>query len=683
VTGPRARSRGPGPPWPAAVAALAVALLLGAGTPIAAQDDPDDPPPGPTGPVELSLVAQTPVVTPPGRVDLRLGIAGAPPDSFVELVLRGQVRTRSEFALAVDGEALRTRVDSGTRPRLDTLPVDPADGARTVSLSLDPGTPGGINLSSSGAYPLEVRVVSAGGEPLGELLTFVVVAPAPDTELAPLSVAVVGELGAPPADRGGDGPLLDDEAATLLAAAAAPFAGVPDVPATLSIVPETVDALAATPSEVAAQALARLREATAGRAVLARPFTDVSVQALVDADLEDELDQHLIRGQQVLVDELGVEPSFEVAIAGGDLDPTGAVALVERGVDGLVLDGDDLAPAPTGGLSLAHRFQVPIARVGNRTVDAVEADAALEARLTDDDDPALAAQRLVAELAVVRGEQPAVPRGVVVRAGADARPEVVASLLAALDRAGTLLDPVDLPTLFQEVRQLTDPAGGPVQRDLVPEDAPAIGQDVAAGLPGARQLVAGYESLTGGPSPRSQSLQTALLLATARDLTLTERRDHLRSVRTEVDEVVDGITLPARPRVTLTARSGTIPLTIGNGNDFPVEVVARLDSTRLEFPTGAERPLTLVPGSTRADLAVRARTSGGFPLDVTLVSPDGSIELGTTRYTVQSTAFSGVGLILSLGAGLFLVLWWGSHWHRTRRSRRLVPLEPEPPTGAT
>ncbi|QXC59836.1 hypothetical protein KSP35_15825 [Aquihabitans sp. G128] len=41
--------------------------------------------------------------------------------------------------------------------------------------------------------------------------------------------------------------------------------------------------------------------------------------------------------------------------------------------------------------------------------------------------------------------------------------------------------------------------------------------------------------------------------------------------------------------------------------------------------------------------------------------------LAESRYRVRSTAVSGVGLLLTVGAGGFLALWWGRHWVRTRR----------------
>jgi hypothetical protein len=38
--------------------------------------------------------------------------------------------------------------------------------------------------------------------------------------------------------------------------------------------------------------------------------------------------------------------------------------------------------------------------------------------------------------------------------------------------------------------------------------------------------------------------------------------------------------------------------------------------------------------------------------------------------TVRSTAVSGIGYVLTIGAAGFLVAWWFRHWRRTRRERQ-------------
>jgi hypothetical protein len=90
------------------------------------------------------------------------------------------------------------------------------------------------------------------------------------------------------------------------------------------------------------------------------------------------------------------------------------------------------------------------------------------------------------------------------------------------------------------------------------------------------------------------------------------------------------------------------------------------------LPGGSTMPVTIDGPSVRLDIAVRTRASGAFPIQVEVTSPDGQLSLASTRYSVRSTAVSGLGLILSLGAGLFLVVWWARHWRGSRRSAKLV-----------
>ena len=55
-------------------------------------------------------------------------------------------------------------------------------------------------------------------------------------------------------------------------------------------------------------------------------------------------------------------------------------------------------------------------------------------------------------------------------------------------------------------------------------------------------------------------------------------------------------------------------------------------------------------------------------MTVTLTSADGNLRMGPpTRVTVASAVFSGAGAALTVGALLFLALWWGNHFRRTRR----------------
>jgi hypothetical protein len=141
------------------------------------------------------------------------------------------------------------------------------------------------------------------------------------------------------------------------------------------------------------------------------------------------------------------------------------------------------------------------------------------------------------------------------------------------------------------------------------------------------------------------------------------------------------VSSPASFTLTLTARDGTIPLTIRNDSGVPLQVSIRLRSQKLEFPDGATIQQELTEETTRIDIRVRSRATGAFPLIIDVRTPDGLRTLSTSRYTVRSTAVSGAGLLLSIGAGLFLTVWWARHWRRTRRSQKLVAADSHPARG--
>jgi hypothetical protein len=99
-------------------------------------------------------------------------------------------------------------------------------------------------------------------------------------------------------------------------------------------------------------------------------------------------------------------------------------------------------------------------------------------------------------------------------------------------------------------------------------------------------------------------------------------------------------------------------------------VVVELTSDKLAFPDGATARLDLTRRNTTTRFTVQARTSGTFPVEVALRSPDGTIVLSTGRLTIRSRAASGVGVIVSAGALVFLIAWWSRHIVQARRARK-------------
>ena len=138
--------------------------------------------------------------------------------------------------------------------------------------------------------------------------------------------------------------------------------------------------------------------------------------------------------------------------------------------------------------------------------------------------------------------------------------------------------------------------------------------------------------------------------------------------------------MPDPSTITLTDRAGDIPLTFRNDTEQTVTVLIELQSPKLSFPDGTDQVVELPPQNTTVRIAVEARTSGSFPLRVSVTSVDSVLTIAEAQLEVQATEVSTVGLILLISAAVFLALWWIIHIHRERaRKRHRVPV-PEPAT---
>ena len=61
-------------------------------------------------------------------------------------------------------------------------------------------------------------------------------------------------------------------------------------------------------------------------------------------------------------------------------------------------------------------------------------------------------------------------------------------------------------------------------------------------------------------------------------------------------------------------------------------------------------------------------------------TPDGKELLASSKVTIRSTALSGVGIALTIGAALTLTVWWLRHAYNRRRAAR-VAARPPPPSA--
>lgn len=671
----------------AAAGALALyALPAGAGL-----QPPSTTTPAAPNPPGLVLTGQPAWVTAGGNLPLRLqvrGQAAGTPGLTVSATAHEAVGSRSAFESAMDGRNLGSVLGQAELP-LDLFPAG-EDGSRTLTFPLQaedaPRDPGRLQLRRTGVYPVEVELRQPDGTRLAGFVT-PVVAVTPGVNGAPaigkrLGVSWVVPIVAPPAYQA-DGKPDPDVVDALrpdgrLGRQAIAFANA-GVPLTLAPGPETLEAWTqlANDDPGLTTSLNALRDALGRSQLLSGPYVPIDVRSLVGAGLSAEVGSQLAQGTEKLGALLGtrIDPRTEIARPANDAS---LARMRDAGVDRLVLDGADLTPRDDQ-FTPAQPFAV---RSQQGTATAVGSDAGLQRLLDGNDPPALRAQRFLAGLSVVALEQPNVARAVVVLEPDDwdASSTLLESALAGLAADHPLLQPITVDDLVALVPPATS-GNAPVERQLAPSPVPSS-PVTEREFTDAQNELAAFNALVPPPNPIADPGNRSLLVSLSSAWTGTAGRARARAelgkIHLGVEQFVNRLHVPAvDSTITLTAQKGEIPVTFLNETGQQLRVRVHLRSDKLQFPDGDDRIVDLPPRSTTVRIGVRAQSSGTFPLDLNVTSPDGSLPIQQTEVKVRTTFFvSNVGLILTVGAGLFLAGWWAHDIRRRRRRRAATPEHP-------
>ncbi|MCA1690763.1 MAG: DUF6049 family protein [Actinobacteria bacterium] len=658
----------------AVVASLLVgSLLVWIGPPGASAGASQPQPPR----TRLSLSAQTSAVVPGGDFTLRLRVdrANLPASAELAVTVFRSVRTRSEFVETVQDRIARPAVAPATVFPVASLPVD-STGEVTVRIPLQdpnqPAEPGRIDLDvDEGVFPVRVDLRARGGNSLERFVTHLMQFSAGrgDTKLGmALVLPLYASTGLP-----ADGPRELEGLDEILGVAQA-LEATRSLPFSVQLSPETVATLASSSEEEAAQTLESLRRVAVDHPVLAAPYVPISLPGLLAADLEDEVEIQLTKGIAVVGDALRTRPEIRTWNATEPLDPLSVDYLVERGVERIL--------APDAALEAVDDLSVTLARpfaLGGEEADvpAAVTDGGLTAHFNDSANQVLQAHHLLADLAVLWMDAPGDTRRAVVAAAPRewrANRPFLEALAGGLAQS-PVTEALSLDTLFSSAEPALTDRGTPlVRQPAAVIAAAAVLGDVVADVRQARRRLTSLGSILGPALPASQLMEERLLVAQSSDLRATRQRQaYLNAVETGIADQLEAIQMPQGASITLTDRRGQIPVTFQNRTGSPARVVVKVQSDKLEFPEGDTRPLDLARRNTTERFTVVARTSGAFPLRITMTSPDGNLVVGGGRLTVRSTAASRVSLFVSAGAALFLALWWGQHVVRGRRARRLVP----------
>lgn len=699
---------------PAAALAALVLLLPPNQVPATADSSPSPVPASgarsePGLPVQVSVSALDPVAPRPGTT---LRLRGTLLNRGTEPLTDVRVRLRlSSLRIGTRGALGRTAAETGsfgfavagTESMLTELL---APGA---SIRFDIATPvDDLGLSTTGVYPLGVEargrsVDSEALQAIGRIRTFL-----PFTGrfagFTPTRLAWLWPVVAPPA-RGPAGEFLGDGLATemsrggrlstLVTAAgdARRQRGAAGVPVTLAVDPALLQAAAdmsngyrvrpvgggpataGTGGPAAAAWLARLRTATSGAPVVGLPYADPDVVALVRAGLGDDVSHTVQTGREISRKLLpgAVDASDIGWPAGGLLTKPALDTLAGAGVSTFLLRGAALPLSRP--LTYTPDARAAVQTVGG-TVRALVTDDTLDALVATGagnlrSGPAagqaarLDAQRILAETMLITLERPNSPRTVVVAAPRDWNPSAAYArdLLTASEQV-PWLQPITLPQAAAGAVPAT-PRG-----PLTYPAAAAAGELPASYLRGGgpagsvstvRTGLRKFESVLVGPNAAAVGLDLAAfrLESTAWRGDLPRAGQLLATVQSALLELKAKVRIGTAGLITLTSRSGTIPVTVVNGLSQPVRVRLVLSSNAARVTTRSPDVQTIEAGhsATVPVQTTRAvRTSGVFPVYAELFTPDGRPYADRVKLLVRSTAYGAVALGITGGAFAVLLL---------------------------
>lgn len=654
---------------------IGVVLALAGGAPAVGQENPstdaDDTtgePGEPDEPPTLTLADRSPWVAPDGPLDLVLETTGDVSSAVVEVRVGSTVEDPDQLRASLEADIGR-RVYGSLPIPLGLIPPQ-ADGTRLLRFETSVGPADGtIRLREPGVYPVTVTLEASDGTLLDEVRTPVVRLGSDDDPLPAPALAVVVDVDAGPSvDPDGSREVPTTELARLGRLGELLALRPPDEPApplTLSVVPDTIDALTATADPRAEELVGQLADLD-GRLALGRPYVDLSVQSVLDARLDGFLPGITNLGRAVLADRLSADVDGSTWVLRDGLQADGAASLAELGVRRVLVDSSliDIEPGDDAGASddPDDRELIP---AGPRPISDL---APLEAVLVD----AGTTEALLSPAA----DRPDAPHlalaDLLVRPGAEDRTVVVAVTDAPDDAALLGLVPLlALPGSPVTIGGL-ELVDGASAAGADPVSWPAVDVPDLAPFAGPILRVSGaidsFASTLVGESARADELRLRIATVLSRDLESAERSALIDAVDDTVSSAFAGITLAGQTDLNLTSRSGTLPIIVQNTNGYPIRVVVTMQSERLEFPDGERFEVVVEEDAVRLDVPVRARATGSVPTFVTLTTPDGEIELDARQLNVRSTAISGVGLAISLGALAVLLVWWGRSWWRSRRN---------------
>ncbi|MQA78262.1 MAG: hypothetical protein GEV10_07255 [Streptosporangiales bacterium] len=554
-----------------------------------------------------------------------------------------------------------------------------------------------LYLGGFGVYPITVEAFTSDGTSLAVQRTFIV--NTPDDKGAIPQATRIGWL-MPLVDRPHRqaGTTFEDD---LLARSMAPdgrlgrivagggSASAADVPLTWAVDPGVLhdaqtmgagyrvrsgnEVVTGTGGPAASDFLARLTSATEGDDVVALPYADVDTVALTRAGLSGDITTAQSRGEEVTGEALGVTPS-----RGMTWPPDGLAD--QKALNALASTGARTAVLRDTALPLAEQQTYtpdPVASVRTTSgkVTVLLADSTLSdivgSATSRPGSASLAEQRFLAETALITAERPNTSRGLVIVPPRDWNPpdNLASSLLA-----DTAEVPWLAPTSLQDLSET--PQDEPPTRQRLTYPSRAKKAELSQNyLDGARRVHGSlnrYATIFTRLPSRIEDYNLAILRAESTAWRTRRARGQatLVTVASAVERQRRRVSVEQPGGLSLASSEGSVPLNVRNGLDEPVTVQLRVLSAnpgRMSVGDLPNNGSLTIPPRQRVTVQVPMSTvaSGVVEVSAQLLTADDYVYGPTRTFTVTSTAYGSVAIIITSVALVFLFA--GSGYRVVRR----------------
>ncbi|MBA2725816.1 MAG: hypothetical protein H0U53_07500 [Actinobacteria bacterium] len=214
----------------------------------------------------------------------------------------------------------------------------------------------------------------------------------------------------------------------------------------------------------------------------------------------------------------------------------------------------------------------------------------------------------------------------------------------------------------------------PKAREIVGEARPiqnTPGGSFYDSIDGARQLIDSFATAVSPTSDRLLRLRRNVLVAESRSWWPDSGQGSAYAQGAEQEAVnqLDQISLGGVENLTLTSREGQLQLILVNDGLQPLRVQIRFVTPNLLLADDTIED-QFEPGSTPLNIEAIVRTSGTFPVNVVVETIDGRYRIVEREIVVRSTSLNQIALGLTIGALLFLILFYTTRAIRRRSASR-------------